>query len=97
MGFVHYSATLEPSKQDLAEAWLPSRPWAPDGPLEKVGEYRNVRGMRIDPTAVGEAKVFRPWGWNVALIVSEEIKHALERIGNLGVHFDRVTGPQTPR
>ena len=40
MGFVHYSATLEPSKQDLAEAWLPSRPWAPDGPLEKVGEYR---------------------------------------------------------
>jgi Maltokinase N-terminal cap domain len=41
MGLVHRSATLEPSKQELLEAWLPSRPWAAGAPsVEKVGEYR---------------------------------------------------------
>jgi hypothetical protein len=40
MGLVHYTATLAPTKQELAAAWLPSRPWAPDGPIEKVAEYR---------------------------------------------------------
>jgi Maltokinase N-terminal cap domain len=40
MGLVHFRATLEPSKQELAEAWLPSRPWATGGSLEKVAEYR---------------------------------------------------------
>jgi len=40
MGIV-YEATLDPSKQELVAAWLPSRTWA--GGLEiatKVGEYR---------------------------------------------------------
>ncbi|HEY3530178.1 MAG TPA: hypothetical protein VGK78_13615 [Nocardioides sp.] len=40
MGLVHFRATLDPTKQELAEAWLPSRPWAPDGAIEKVAEYR---------------------------------------------------------
>jgi hypothetical protein len=40
MGLVHFRASIEPSKQELAEAWLPSRSWAPGGPIEKVGEYR---------------------------------------------------------
>lgn len=40
MGLVHHTATLTPTKQELAEAWLPSRSWAPDGPLQKVAEYR---------------------------------------------------------
>jgi Maltokinase N-terminal cap domain len=40
MGLVHYTATLDPTKQQLAEAWLPSRPWAPSGPIAKVAEYR---------------------------------------------------------
>lgn len=40
MGLVHHTATLAPTKQELAGAWLPSRPWAPDGPIEKVAEYR---------------------------------------------------------
>jgi len=41
MGFVHHSATLEPTKQELVEAWLPSRPWASGATtVTKVGEYR---------------------------------------------------------
>jgi hypothetical protein len=66
------------------------RHWKPaDGP-EKVGKYRVVSGMRIDPSKVGDAKVFRTWGWTVALIVSEELKEALERIGATGVKFKEV-------
>jgi hypothetical protein len=65
--------------------------WQPeDGRPEKVGKYRNVRGMRIDPSQVGDAKVFRPWGWAIALIVREDIKEALERIGATGPEFEEV-------
>ena len=65
--------------------------WTPeDGRPEKTGKYRAVAGMRIDPSKVGDAKVFRPWGWTIALIVSEEIKEALERIGATGTKFKEV-------
>lgn len=65
--------------------------WTPeDGRPEKVGQYRDVWGMRIDPSSVGEAKVFRTWGWSVALIVREDIKDALERMGVTGTMFKEV-------
>ncbi|RYZ46288.1 MAG: hypothetical protein EOO72_02335 [Myxococcaceae bacterium] len=64
-----------------------------DAQPEKLGTYRAVSGMRIDPTKVGDAKVFRTWGWSIALIVSEDIKDALERAGVTGVKFEEVTGP----
>jgi hypothetical protein len=41
MGLVHYTATLDPTKQELVEAWLPSRSWAGGvTSVEKVAEYR---------------------------------------------------------
>ncbi|XXF78674.1 hypothetical protein P2318_02645 [Myxococcaceae bacterium GXIMD 01537] len=67
------------------------RKWAPeDERPEKVGKYRDVRGMRIDRSQVGDAKVFRPWGWAIALIVREDIKEALERMGATGPEFEEV-------
>ncbi len=65
--------------------------WQPeDGLPEKVGQYWAVDDMRIDKVKVGNAKVFRPEGWEVALIVSEEIKDALERMGATGTRFEEV-------
>ena len=65
--------------------------WTPgDGRPEKVGQYEGVHGMRIDPTKVGDARVFRTWGWTIALIVSEELKEALERIRASGTKFKAV-------
>jgi hypothetical protein len=64
-----------------------------DGLPEKVGEYASVFGMRIDTTKVGSAQMFRTWGWEVALIVSEDIKEAFERAGITGAKFKEVTGP----
>jgi hypothetical protein len=55
-----------------------------------VGKYFSVRDLRIDRATVGRAQVFRPEGWTVALIVSGEIKDALERMGATGVRFQEV-------
>ncbi|NTX01938.1 imm11 family protein [Myxococcus sp. CA040A] len=68
-----------------------------DGRPEKVGQYRSVSGMRIDPTKVGDAKVFRTWGWTGTLIVSEDIKEALVGAGVTGGKFEEVTGPSDLR
>ena len=68
--------------------------WNPeDGRPEKTGKYRAVYGMRIDATKVGDARVLRTWGWTGTLVVSEDIKEALERLGATGAKFKEVTGP----
>ncbi|WP_233591441.1 MULTISPECIES: imm11 family protein [unclassified Corallococcus] len=68
------------------------RYWTPeDGRPERVGTYQAVHRLRIDPTRTGDAKVFRTWGWLIALIVSEDIKLALESIGATGVQFKDVS------
>ncbi len=65
--------------------------WTPeDGRPEKVGQYRDIWGLRIDTSKVGDAKVFRTWGWHIALIVREEIRDALERLGATGMKFEEV-------
>jgi len=60
-----------------------------DGQPEKVGEYKYVRGMRIDPARAESAHLFRAWGWD-ALLVSEDLKQALEREGITGTEFTEV-------
>ncbi|ATB41399.1 hypothetical protein CYFUS_006865 [Cystobacter fuscus] len=72
---------------EKVEFWKPE-----DGEKELVGQYRSVVGLRIDPAKVGGVQVFRPWGWTVALIVSETIKTALERARVSGMAFKEVTG-----
>ncbi|ATB42785.1 hypothetical protein CYFUS_008264 [Cystobacter fuscus] len=70
------------------------RHWEPeDGRPDETGQYRSVIGMRIDPSKVGDARVFRTWGWSPAIIISEDIKQALERMGATGAKFKEVTGP----
>lgn len=65
--------------------------WTPeDGVPEKTGRYFSVYGLRIAPTQVGGARIFRPWGWEIALIVSESIKEAMQRLGVTGARFEEV-------
>jgi hypothetical protein len=61
-----------------------------NGVPHKVGQYMSVRDMRIDKAKVGGAKVFRLEGWIGPLIVSQEIKDALERMGATGTRFEEV-------
>ncbi|WP_235216524.1 imm11 family protein [Archangium violaceum] len=68
--------------------------WKPeDNRPDLLGQYRSVGGMRIDPSKVGDAKVFRPRGYPKALLISEDVKEALERTGASGMEFREVTGP----
>ena len=61
-----------------------------DGVPGMVGQYRDVRDLRIDTSKVGDAKMFRPEGWEGPLIVSGDIKNALERMGATGAKFKGV-------
>ncbi|MFP2895653.1 imm11 family protein [Corallococcus sp. 4LFB] len=60
------------------------------------GEYNWIYGLRIAPTKTEGAQVFRLKKFKTAFIVSEDIKNALEGVGNLGVSFERVTGAPEP-
>ncbi|WP_225414061.1 imm11 family protein [Stigmatella hybrida] len=61
-----------------------------DGLPEMVGRYASVRDLRIDKAKVGSAQVFRCEGWTGPLIVSGEIKNAMERMGATGTRFQEV-------
>lgn len=65
--------------------WMPE-----DNRPDKVGQYRNVAGLKIDPTKVGEAQVFRTWGWRGPIIISERVKLAMESEGVTGTAFVEV-------
>jgi hypothetical protein len=65
--------------------WLPK-----DNRPDKLGQYRNIRGLRVDPTKVGDSNIFRPWGWTVTLIVSERIKLAMQDAAITGTRFTGV-------
>ncbi|MFY0562582.1 imm11 family protein [Archangium lansingense] len=60
------------------------------GDSARVGQYRNVRGLKVDPEKIGGAHIFRPWGWLVVLIVSEHVKSAMEAEGITGIKFLEV-------
>ncbi len=61
-----------------------------DGYEDRIGEYCNVVGMRIDPSKVGDAEIFRPWGWQTIILVSERVKQAMEDSGVTGTRFTEV-------
>lgn len=76
---------IDEERSEEVQHWKPE-----DGNPEKVGQYRVVSGMRIDPNQVGDAQIFRPWGWRVVIIVSEHLKHAMEEEGLMGIRFKEV-------
>lgn len=65
--------------------WLPE-----DNRPDEVGHYRGIIGLKIDTSKVGDAQLFRTWGWKMALIVSERVKQALEGEGITGTQFTEV-------
>jgi hypothetical protein len=57
------------------------------GAPNRVGEYRNVAGLKVDPLRTEGADIFRPWGWTGALIISERIQMEMERRSVTGPRF----------
>ncbi len=76
---------IDDARCEEVRYWMPE-----DDRPDKLGEYRVVAGLRIDPTKVGDARIFRPWGWKVALVISEDLKQAMEAEGITGTRFVAV-------
>ena len=65
--------------------------WTPEeGVLHTIRRYSIMYELHIDKAKVGSAKVFRLEGWMGPLIISGELKDALERMGATGTRFEEV-------
>jgi hypothetical protein len=65
--------------------------WKPeDGRPDKVGHYRMVTRIKVDPILAEQRHIFRIKGWEIALIVSEVVRDRLCKLGRLGVVFEPV-------
>ena len=62
-----------------------------DGRPDKVGQYRMVTNLTIDPRKAQEHDIFRIDGWELALIASDKLWQRLKEHPDLGVRASRVT------
>lgn len=68
------------------------RKWKPeDGRPDKLGQYREIGHLVIDPSRTHGSHVFRIWGSLIELIVSQRVKDALSNIADLGIVFQPVS------
>lgn len=66
------------------------RKWVPeDDRPDRLGAYRSISTLRLDVRRVRN-QIFRVRGWEVAMIVSHEIRNALSSVHDLGVVFSKV-------
>jgi uncharacterized protein DUF1629 len=68
------------------------RKWGPeDHRPDLVGQYIEFNPLVIDPERTIGRHFFRIWGSLVELIVSDEVKEAIEDLPDLGVKFESVS------
>ena len=72
-------------RASLIERWQEEH-----GRQDKVGQFRTVAGLRIDPDRAGAREIFRLAGWSIALILSSNLKKSIENLGLSGVKFTPV-------
>jgi hypothetical protein len=58
---------------------------------DRVGTFSEIGGLMIDPRRANNHGIFRVRDWEIALIVSDPVKTAMEAIEDLGVVFEPVT------
>jgi len=64
------------------------RPWTEaDERPDRLGDYKAIDALRIDPARVAGHHLFRVKRWEVALIVSAHLREELERAGLTGLRF----------
>lgn len=61
-----------------------------DGQADKIGQFRMIGKLRIDPRRVEGHELFRVKGWEVALVCSARIKQLLMERKTTGVRFRKV-------
>jgi hypothetical protein len=76
---------IDDARCERVEYWRPE-----DGAPDRTGDYRLVRGLRINPSQAVDSDIFRPRGWSSVLLVSERLKQALEDEQVGGIRFIEV-------
>lgn len=61
-----------------------------ESPRSKAGDFMYIVELGLDIDKVGDAQIFRPIGWNVAMVLSSVLQTALEQTGLSGVIFRDV-------
>lgn len=61
-----------------------------DGRPDRVGDYRAIGGLVVDPARIGDRKIFRVARCRIALVVDEQIKQLIEDYPDNGVSFIAV-------
>ncbi len=62
-----------------------------DGEPDKVGQYRMITELRVIPAETEYSCAFRVAGWEVALVVSGDVKAALEAANITGLAYELVS------
>jgi hypothetical protein len=76
----------------LDEARSEFTKWQPgDHRSDLIGEYHSVSKVRIDATQTEDSHIFRIVGWHIDLIVSAELKEAMQTVPQLGIVFEHVS------
>jgi len=76
---------VDEAKTEYIEKWT-----AEDGRPDRTGTYRSIGGLKIDPAAARGHHIFRVYDWEIALIVSGEVKKLLEVRKITGLGFQRM-------
>ncbi|MBK8254928.1 MAG: hypothetical protein IPK82_20000 [Polyangiaceae bacterium] len=65
-----------------------------DHRADLAGQYHSITRLILDTNRIPkDAHIFRLWGFRVALIVSEELREAMQHVGCKGADFREVTPP----
>jgi hypothetical protein len=67
--------------------------WKPeDGRPDKTGKFRQIHHLVIRNDVRQDAGIFRLAGWAIALIISAQMKNALEKMNARGVKYRPLEG-----
>jgi hypothetical protein len=55
-----------------------------------LGTFRDVTKAVIDSTKLSDAPIFRLWGWEIMVVVREDVKQAIEEAGITGCVFREI-------
>ncbi|PFH11020.1 hypothetical protein BCF11_3460 [Collimonas sp. PA-H2] len=81
------SATCVDESRSEFEKWEPGNTQRPD----KVGQYKMISKLFVDPSTTNDLDIFRPWGWTIKVIISERLKSVIEAVGATGTNFELVS------
>ncbi len=69
------------------EIWTEETLLFPEKVPWKIGKFRDVRKAVLERGRIGGVRVFRLWGWEMMVVVREDVKRAIEEAGLTGCQF----------